>query len=368
MTRSAATPRLPRGKKIAFALTALVSAVLLTSVGLLVVDVYLHRRFERSAGFNVWGYRGPTVGRKKAGEYRVAVLGGSAAFGYGVTSDQAFPARLQDELKARDGSTEFTVVNLAHNNEGAYAFKPTLEDYLWLNYDLVFLYEGYNDLSGDPRGPNVSVFRHESLIFRLTGYLPIFPIVFKEKAAALLNGGDTTALYRAAQKPVFRPGLGARTAADVLTTVAEIGQAVDRQMGLIASEPPHHISDVASTGCRYPWQEYCRSVLVAVEFALQHDKRVIVATQPYAIYVDYLRMRHMEQQREMAAMLQRRFATDPRVRYLNFGNTVDLHDPSLSFDGMHLTAAGNHRVSEALVAPVLEMAAASRPPRDERRP
>src|SRR5713101_5294801 len=111
MAQLAATPRLPRRKKIAFALTALVSAVIVTSVGLLVVDVYLHRRFERSAGFNVWGYRGPTVGHKKASEYRVAVLGGSAAFGYGVTWNEAFPARLQDDLKERDGSTVFTIVN-----------------------------------------------------------------------------------------------------------------------------------------------------------------------------------------------------------------------------------------------------------------
>jgi hypothetical protein len=67
-------------------------------------------------------------------------------------------------------------------------------------------------------------------------------------------------------------------------------------------------------------------------------------------------------------MLQRRFGTDPRVGYLNFGNTIDLHDSRLSFDGMHLTAAGNHRIADVLGDPVQAMAAASRPPNDERRP
>jgi hypothetical protein len=39
---------------------------------------------------------------------------------------------------------------------------------------------------------------------------------------------------------------------------------------------------------------------------------------------------------------------------------VDLADPHLSFDRMHLTPAGNARMAAALVAPVLEMAALQR--------
>ena len=93
----------------------------------------------------------------------------------------------------------FTVINLAYNNEGAYSFKPTLDDYRSLDYDLALLYEGYNDLLASVR-PNVAVFRHDSPVFRLTGYLPIFPIIFKEKAAAMLNGGDAGAFYRQRRK------------------------------------------------------------------------------------------------------------------------------------------------------------------------
>jgi hypothetical protein len=99
-------------------------------VALLAVDVYLHGRFERSAGFNIWGYRGPTVSKKKPGEYRVVVLGGSAAYGYGVTWDRAIPAALERRLAARTpAQPRITVVNLGYNNEGAYSFKPTMQDY-----------------------------------------------------------------------------------------------------------------------------------------------------------------------------------------------------------------------------------------------
>src|SRR5947199_5443951 len=118
---------------------------------LLVVDIYLHRKYQTSAGFNVWGYRGPAAGRKGKTEYRVVMVGGSSAYGYGVKWDQAIPARLEQYLaKAAPAGRTFRVINLAYNNEGAYSFAVTLKDYDYLDYDLVCLYEGYNDLIGDP--------------------------------------------------------------------------------------------------------------------------------------------------------------------------------------------------------------------------
>src|SRR5437762_4697909 len=59
-------------------------------------------------------------------EYRVAVLGGSAAYGYGTNWDEAMPALLERELGGRTAGPfqTFRVVNLGYNNEGAYSFKP----------------------------------------------------------------------------------------------------------------------------------------------------------------------------------------------------------------------------------------------------
>ena len=188
----------PRQKRIWSAVGAVALGLALPVCALLATDIYLHHRFERGVLFNVWGYRGPTVGRKRAVEYRVAVLGGSAAYGFGVTWDESMPAQLERKLIERD--PRFRVVNLAYNNEGAYSFTYTLQDYAYLKSDLIVLYEGYNDLMGDPDphsphdAANRSVFRHESPIFRLTGYLPVFPIIFREKASILLYG-DTRAAY-----------------------------------------------------------------------------------------------------------------------------------------------------------------------------
>jgi hypothetical protein len=345
-----------RRRKILYALTAVVLTLAMGFIGILCVDVYLHGKYEKTAGLNVWGYRGPRVASKQRDEYRVTLLGGSSAFGYGVDWHESIPAVLERELAGhRSGPFQrFTAVNLGYNNEGAYSFRFTLEDYLWLDYDVACLYEGYNDTMGDPNGPNVAVFRHDSPVFRLTGYLPIFPIIFREKAAALMYG-NVSELYRFGDKTVFRPNVAKRTAAESLRVAADVGDSLSRQLDRATAEPARRITDVASTGCKPPWQEYCRSVLVATEFARQHDKQVLVVTQPYEL--GKVGERHIEQQREMAAMLQRRFGGDPMVRYVNLGTTVDLYDPALSFDRMHLTAEGNRRVARALVEPVVAMAA-----------
>jgi hypothetical protein len=342
-----------RRRWLLFAAVAVAISLGVTTAGLLAIDVYLHGRYERSAGFNVWGYRGPSAGRKKANEYRVVLLGGSAAYGYGVTADQAIPAQLEQLLRARTQSPVFSVLNLGYNNEGAYAFKPTLDDYAFLRYDLALLYEGYNDMS--QVRTNTQVFRHESPVFRLTGYMPIFPIIFREKAGAMISG-DPGAIYRHDPKTVFHASLAAKTGATVLTTTADVAKALEAQLGRVAAEPPPHVEDGTHTGCGR-WSQYCRSIELAVEFALHNRAQVMVVTQPYLRMEESLHALHMQQQSALRDFLARRFGSDRDVKYVNLGDAVDLENPHLSFDHMHLRAEGNTRLASQLVEPVLEMAA-----------
>ena len=318
-----------------------ISATLIGAV-LLALDVYLHGRYQRSAGFNVWGYRGSVVGRKQPNEYRVVVLGGSAAYGYGVTSDEAIPAQLERLLRKRTPSPIFTVVNLGYNNEGAYSFKATLDDYAWLRYDLALLYEGYNDLSLDR--VNTQVFRHESPVFRLTGYMPIFPIIFREKAAAMTGG-----------KTEFHAGLATTAGATVLSTTADIARSLEAQLGRVASEPPARVEDGARTGCGV-WSTYCTSIEAAVETARRHGSTVIVATQPYLRTGEQAHTIHIRQQTALREFVVRRFAAATDIRYVDLGDAVNLEDSRLSFDHMHLRREGNERVAELLVEPVLAAA------------
>ena len=54
-------------------------------------------------------------------------------------------------------------------------------------------------------------------------------------------------------------------------------------------------------------------------------------------------------------MLAQRFAGDGRVRYVNLGRLLDLTDPTIAYDGLHLVPAGNMHVADALLPDVLEM-------------
>ena len=324
---------------------ALVLGVALACSTLLAADMYLHRRAERSAGLNIWGYRGPVVGRKGPGEVRVVVLGGSTAFGYGVLWEQSIPALLERELRTRlpiGSAPSVSVVNLGMNNEGAYSFPFTLRDFAFLDYDVVVLYEGYNDITGTNR----SLFRHDSPVFRAVGYYPILPMVLEEKRLALTYG-DLSAAYRAknGETVTFTPPATHRAAASALQAAEIVGGALSRQLDRLAPPTPEKALYLGACG---RWTAYCESILEAADITLAHGGRILVASQPY------LNDAHREQQGVLRSTLDARFAGNARVRYVDLGNVLDLRDPALTFDGMHLNSEGNERMARALAVPVAE--------------
>jgi hypothetical protein len=345
------TLQLSRRRKFAYASAAAALIIIAMTAALLGIDVILHWKVEDLAAVNVWGYRGPTIGRKQAGEQRVVVLGGSTAFGYGLPYNESFPFYLE-RLLARQASAprSFRVVNLGAPAQGAFGFLYDLEDYAYLQYDLAIFYEGYNDLgmqdlpdSVPPReGPNVLLWRRESPVFRAIGYFPVLPLVFREKAMALRAGGQLDAAYRG--KAVFKPGLAARASAAALQGAAAVADRLGSQLGRLSADSgsqPFAHEDVET------WRHYTSSVLAAVEYARQHRVKVVVVTQPYASDT------HVRQQKAMAAALDARYGGDAGVRYVNLGRLIDLHDHSMAYDGLHLVAAGNAKVAAELVDPVL---------------
>jgi hypothetical protein len=342
-------------KRLVFAAAAMLMAVMVGFLALLAADLYFHRRVERAAGVNIWGYRGPRVGKKATGEHRLVVIGGSTAFGYGVVSDQAFPAHLERDLRSHaTNGAPVSVVNLGFNSQGAYAFRFAEQDYLGLGYDTVILYEGYNDLG---LAPNEFVGRRDSPVFRLTGYYPIVHIALNEKAMALRSGGDIDAAYRAQQpgaaKTVFRPGLATRATASTLEAAAHVSMSLNEQLDRFAKRPKAtamfedvHVDDL---GCAVEFAHYCASVRDGIRFALDRGKKVLVVTQPY------ISDRHRQQQANLRAMLAAQFRDNTRVGYVNLGEAVDLNNPALSYDTMHLTPTGNIEIARQLIKPVVEL-------------
>ena len=323
--------RLPRRRRAWFAVAAIVLSVAGTMASVFGLDLYLHHRFARGGGYNIWGYRGPAVSAKRPGERRLVMLGGSVAFGFGVAPDQTIPYLLERRLNDPAGAHPISVVNLGWNSEGAYSFKFTLRDYEYLDYDGAVLYSGYNDLLDD----NMLVFRHQSAVFRLTGYLPILPIVPIRQWLYLDDLSQETRNGRV----VFRNGLADRYTAEATDMALRIARALERQLGRLT--PPEARAAERAPDCD-AFGHYCQSVAAAVEYALGRGKQVFVVTEPYKSD------QHVRQQAAVAAMLRTRFPREPRVHYIDMGRAVDLEDSSLSFDGLHLTAAGNARVADQL--------------------
>jgi lysophospholipase L1-like esterase len=345
---------LPFRRKALYGALTVVSAAAVMAGALLALDVYLHHRVQNVSGVNVWGYRGPAIGHKHSGEIRVEAIGGSTVFGYGLPWNQAWPFYLEARIDARRaGEPRVTVVNLGIPTDSARTFVATLDDYGYLKSDVAILYEGYNDL-GLPEGknktnpdvPHYLAWRHQSPIFRWTGYFPIFPLVLSEKAMLLTHGGDLNAGYDS-REIVFRPGLATRATAGVMKATAGIGMALERRFGRLTATGPI-LSAAYDADCGH-WSQYCGAMEDAIRHAIDQGQRVLVVTQPY------LSDLHVDQQRALSASLQRHFGDDRRVRYLNLGRAIDLSDPELAYDRMHLTPAGNDRIAAALAPAVIEV-------------
>jgi len=262
----------------------------------------------------------------------VAVLGGSTTWGFGLQANQALPSQLQQMLAhdQRAKAVNIKVLNLGSNGDGAYSFTQTLNDYDFLDVDVVVFYSGYNDL-GDQ---NHSNFRHRSPLFGWTGYLPLLPSLTLDKLTVWKQQ-----LTDRNKRVVFT--LPQPDQRDNSATLRQ--QLKELELRSRPSDRP------VSSSCSSRWQFYCERMVLASELALAKGKRVMIVGEPY------LSDEHVEQQFELERMLRSRFAAEPRLRYLNLGNTLDLRDSSLCWDGMHLTEEGNRRIAAALTGPVLEM-------------
>lgn len=343
--------QIPLHRKVLFATATLLLSLAATLGALAAFDVHLHHKFERAAGLNVWGYRGSPVGKKRPGEVRVVVLGGSTVLGFGLDEKDVFPQQLEVMLNANRSASDsrtYSVVNLGYNQAGAYSFRYTLEDYRYLDYDVVCLYEGYNDL-GNPNRYNS---RRDWIVFRLTGYMPMLPIVIAEKIR-LWRYGDVRG-PRPDAPLVFRSGIVSRTKADALEASKRITDALERQLRNVNNSETDPRTRSAVDDCSTRWTFYCSGVATAIDFVRRQGKSVVVVTQPY------IGGGHREQQADLRKMLGNRYARDASVRYVNLGDAVDTTDPSMCWDGMHLTPEGNRRLAAALLPSVRAATAAPR--------
>lgn len=340
-----------RKPKTPFALLSVAIFLGAPLLALLILDLHFHEKFNRSyMGFNIRGYRGPLLGAKPKGGHRVAVLGGSTAAGYGVGVDQTMPAFLGKELKRNFPNSVTDVANLGWNVQGVYSFPFTIESYADLKPNLWIFYIGYTDA-----GVNTFDWRKGSLCFRLTGYMPIWPLIFREKAMALLSGGKLDQAYRD-PKILFTPTLSSKIVGTALHGSVDAVEGMGKILDRWAHQKP------SSNKKRQP-EEYPDALSFYLHWVDQSIQRALAVSDGSVLLLGQPRIGswHASQQKALREFFLRDYAHHPRIFYLDMAFAVDLKNRDLAPDGMHLSSQGNEILAKKLFPFVGEILGLSTP-------
>ncbi len=131
---------------------------------------------------NSIGLRGTRECQPKTDKCRVIILGGSAVFGMGVSSDdKTISVNLEKLLNKKFGENKFEVINAGQGfYESSSELMLYLTELLPLKPDLVILLDGFNDVS------------HSLILPDLVGYPVIYP-QWKDKLLAITSNDLTIA-------------------------------------------------------------------------------------------------------------------------------------------------------------------------------
>lgn len=170
---------------VVLGLEALAIAGLLT----VALDQYAHKRVERLGGVNSRGYRGTVVRARAEREARIAVVGGDFAFGWGMAEAETTAGYLRTMLatalnKSGEAATVVTSINLGAHGLPAEDYPARIEQFGDLAPDVWCVYV---DLEDSHAGSVMPPF--DSGVTRLTGYVPMLPIVIEEKGLTTLGRG-----------------------------------------------------------------------------------------------------------------------------------------------------------------------------------
>jgi len=285
----------------------------------LVVDFRAHRASEQLGGVNIWGYRGAVMLQKAPNEIRIAVVGGTLAFGWGVAASEtlapnlAFQSAIVLDAPGRPAH-RVTGVNLGAEGLSPPGYASRLESYRYLLPDIVCI---YIDPPGLATG-RAFLPREESVVFASTGYVPMLPLVLIDK--------------------------GTSTGSSAMAGAGRLLERLDRvtYRALYGQRPVYMASGPD------PIEQ---TVRVALRFA----RGVVVIAPPYTDDSGDVSMHQA-----LAAMVASTFHDEPRVRFIDLGDVDELADDGLKLDELNFSAAGHSRIAGQVAPVVLHLIQASR--------
>ena len=318
---------------------------MLAIAGMLTIslDMHAHKRVEMLGGVNIWGYRGPVAHQRQPNEIRVAIIGGTRAFGWGEPA-----AALASEIRRlimlstdQPGHTlrPVVVVNLGRLGAGPDSYPSTIEHFSYLQPDYLCLYD---DLG--VRGASTTDFT--SGVFDLTGYAPALPLVLREKGMVWRLGDVNRGYAPAASQPGHSISILGRAAGSTLQTVADGARAADLLMARMRQpanrDAGAHDDDAVG---------YAGEMMTALNVAHRHARGVMVVASP-SDTPEQLRNR-----RALKLRLDGEIGTARWLRFVDLDEEAALHGDSLRLDGWNYGGAGLSLVAKRIAAAVLSLIA-----------
>jgi hypothetical protein len=314
-----------------------IEAVVLSALAVVVLDVVAHKRVEQLGGVNIWGYRGPVALQKQPNEIRIAIVGGTRAFGWGEPASAlaSHVRRIVMLTTDRRGEAVRPIVVLNLGTPGALpdAYPVTIERYAALQPDYICIY--------DDLGVRAATFEDRaSGVAALTGYVPVLPLVLREKGMTW-EYGDLRRAY-AHERP-SAPAL--RRIAGRAAVLA--GVALDRADRGLARLVDHSPVGASTSG------SYERDLLAAIDAAHRRARGVVVVLSPAETPEQIARSRAVR------APLANLAAASPWLRLVELGTHPELIDPSWRVDEWNYGSAGITLVAESIASPLVSLITAS---------
>ena len=318
-----------------------IEAIAMAATLTLALDMYAHKRVEALGGVNFWGYRGPVAPQRQRNEIRVALVGGTRAFGWGQSGTALVGEIRRLILLTTDqrGGELRPVVTINLGRPGALpdSYPATIEHYSYLQPDYICLYD---DLG--VRGSSAADDR--SGVFELTGYAPALPLVLREKGL-IWRFGDVKRGYGSAQSQHgAAPSVLRRGAGSMLEGAGDVLGAADRFVARIvvsrSRETSPRVDGAAS---------YADAMMTAVDTAHRRARGVVVVVSPSETPEQVANARALEIQ------LQKALASAAWLRFVDLRTETALYDDALRVDGWNYGGTGTALVAERMTPAVLSL-------------
>ncbi len=269
-------------------------------------------------GWNHKGYRGDIKLEKEKNFKRIAVFGGSVVGGYGLNYKNSFPYILEQKLSSK----KFDVVNLGRNGNGINGIFDDIQDYLYLDYDIAIIHNGYNDCTA--KGYNLLT-RNNNFFYKHFKYLPSLGVYLSEKTQLLLNKSNPRALDEYYEKKSKEFALKYKNDPNKnfnLYMCKNLYEKKDKKLIFNEIEFIDHLNAF-----------YIVKYKKVLDFLTKNKKNIIVVVQP-----EYGNDPRQKVQSELIIKLAKNYNN---VKLIDFSKKIDLNNPKISYDRIHNTKIGN---------------------------